>query len=177
MALRFAVLAALPLVLGQQAAQSRFGPHDVRAVFVIGKSDDRNQVQYGIRLDAECVPVGDEPVYAYWRNYEKGGELTEDLNWMDRKAYAVKGQWVRERSPAGSKVLLTLKATDERGIAIMTKKQDGKCVAEAVATIDGQPAKLEKIFLQLKGWASVDYIDISGVRLSTGKPVTERVKR
>ncbi len=41
-------------------------------VFSIAKSENKNQVQYVVRLDAHCAPVGPAPVFAYWRMLEKG---------------------------------------------------------------------------------------------------------
>src|SRR5262245_39402918 len=91
------------------AGEGRFGPNDVPTLFVIAKNLDRNEVQYGIRLDKDCIPVGDEPIYAYWRQFEKGPSVTEDLNLLDKTVYGIKGQWVTKRSAEGSKVLMTVK--------------------------------------------------------------------
>ena len=44
-------------------------------------------------------------------------------------------------------------------------------------TIAGGTAELLSIFVKLGGPLSVDYIDIKGRDLSTGKPVSERLKR
>jgi hypothetical protein len=52
----------------------QFAPPDVRSVFFIAKSQNRNQVHYGIRLDRECNPIGTRPVFAYWRMFENQGE-------------------------------------------------------------------------------------------------------
>src|SRR4051812_47225394 len=95
-------------------AEGRFGDHDVRTMFVIGKNTDKNEVQFGIRLDADCLPIGDEPIYNYWRQYEKGPEVTEDLNFLDKTGYGIKRQKVEERSAAGSKVVMQLRATSDR---------------------------------------------------------------
>src|SRR5579862_229788 len=93
------VVACLAVPFVAQADSNRFGPTDVQTLFVIGKNLDRNEVQYGIRLDKDCVPVGKEPLYAYWRQFEKGPNVTEDLNFLDRTVYGIGGQWVTERSP------------------------------------------------------------------------------
>jgi len=157
------------------AADSRFGPNDVRTIFEIGKNLDKNVVQYGIRLDKDCVPVGDEPIYAYWRQFEKGPEVTEDLNFLDKQGYGIKGEWVTKRSPEGSKVLMTLRATD-RAIAVIVKKNDdGKCSATAITTINGGPAQLSRVFVHVAGFLKVDWVEIQGN--ASGKPIVERVNR
>jgi hypothetical protein len=157
-------------------ANGRFGPHDVRTMFVIGKNTDRNEVQFGIRLDADCVPVGDEPVYPYWRQYEKGPDVTEDLNFLDKTGYGIKSQTVEQRSPSGSKVVMRLRATSSRTIAIYTRKDGNACVAEPLSNISGVAARLQRIHVQLSGPLSVSYIDISGIRTDNGQPIVERAK-
>src|SRR5256885_5089221 len=98
---RFACFFFVTIISTTASADSRFGPHDVRTIFEIGKNLDRNVVQYGIRLDKDCVPVGDEPIYAYWRQFEKSPDATEDLNFLDKQGYGIKGEWVTKRSPEG----------------------------------------------------------------------------
>lgn len=157
-------------------AEGRFGPHDVRTMFVIGKNTDKNEVQYGIRLDKDCVPIGDEPVYAYWRQYEKGPEVTEDLNFLDKTGYGIKDQRVEQRSPASSKVLMRLRATSDRTIAIYVRKEGATCVAEPISYIAGTSARLQRIHVQLSGPLSISWIDIRGVRTDNKQPINERTK-
>lgn len=159
------------------ADANRFGPFDVRTMFVIGKNLDRNEVQYGIRLDKDCVPVGDEPVYAYWRQFEKGPEVTEDLNFLDKQGYGIAGQWVKVRSVDGSRVTVSLRATSERGISVFVKKlPNGKCSANAVTTVENAPARLEKIFVHVAGWLKIDWLEITGYR-ANGDKVVEHINR
>jgi Domain of unknown function (DUF4833) len=54
------------------ASSVDFGEHDVRSVFPIEKSQNRNQVHYGVHLSEACVPPRDAPVYVYWRELRKG---------------------------------------------------------------------------------------------------------
>lgn len=169
---------ACSLVLGNVArADARFGTNDIRTVFVIAKNIDRDEVQYGIHLDKDCSPVGSEPVYAYWRQLEQGPDVTEDLNLLDRTVYGIDKQGVTKRSPEESKVLMTLKATPTRGIAIVTRRREGKCVADSIAFVNGKPARLERVFVHVPGFMRVDWIEIRGVDLATGRPVVERVNR
>jgi len=157
-------------------AEGRFGPHDVRTLFVIGKNLDRNEVQYGLRLDKDCVPVGDEPVYPYWRVYEKGPEVTDDLNFLDKTGYGIKDQKVEQRSPSGSKVMMRLRATSDRSIAIYIRKDADKCVADSLTYITGTSALLQRIHVQLSGPLSIQYIDLRGLRADNRQPINERVK-
>ncbi len=158
------------------AADPKFGPNDLPTLFVIAKNIDRNEVQYGIHLDKDCVPVGDEPIYAYWRQFERGANVTEDLNFLDKTVYGIGGQWVLQRSADGSKVLMKVKASGERGIAILVKKNEsGKCVSDTVATIAGQRAHLDRVFVHVPGFMRVDWVEIRGTAASDHKPIVERV--
>lgn len=165
-------LAALPSVAH---ADPKFGPNDIRTLFAIKKSENKNEIHYGIHLDESCQPVGDEPLFAYWQELEQGPNVVLDLNIFDKKAYGIKGQWVQKRTPEESKLLMSLKATPDRGIAITTKKKDGHCVAETVATINKESAILEQVFVHIAGFLSVDWIELRGLRF--GRPMVERVKR
>jgi hypothetical protein len=165
------------LALGPDAqAEGRFGAHDIQTLFVIGKNTDKNEVQFGIHLDKDCSPLGDEPIYAYWRQYEKGPEVTEDLNFLDKTGYGIKSQKVEKRTPTGGKVNLVLKATPERGIGIFVHKEGSSCVAEPLAFISGVTARLERIHVQLKSFLSIDYIEIRGKRVDDKQAIVERAK-
>ena len=76
------------------ADERRFRANDIRTLFAIAKNTNRNEVQYGVKLDDECQPVGNEPVYAYWRDFEKGPEVTDDLSAIERSLYGVREQRV-----------------------------------------------------------------------------------
>jgi len=163
-------VSALPSVAH---ADPTFGPNDIRTLFAIKKSENKNEVHYGIHLDPNCVPIGDEPIFAYWQDFEKGPNVLADLTLFEKSAYGIKGQWVRKRSAEESKVLMSLKATPDRGILVTTSKKNGKCVAESLATINKEPALLEQVFVHIAGFLSVDWIELRGFRM--GKPSVERV--
>ena len=159
-----------------RAGGPRFGPNDIRALFAIAKNIDRDEVRYAIRLDKDCMPVGDAPLHAYWQQIEQGPDVVEDLNILDRTVYGIEGQWILKRTADESKVLMTLKATPKRGIAVITRKRDGKCVADSIATINGKPAHLESVFVHIPGFLKVDWIEIKGTDVAASQPVVERVK-
>jgi hypothetical protein len=48
-------------------------------VFSIAKSENKNQVQYVVRLDDHCAPWGPEPLSAYWRMLEQGPTQTAPI--------------------------------------------------------------------------------------------------
>ncbi len=127
-----------------------------------------------MKLDEDCQPIGNEPVFAYWRDFEKVPEVTDDLSAIERSLYGVRDQKVLARVPGESKILMSLKATPQRGIAIFVRKRDRKCMSESIATINGAPAHLERVFVHVAGIMSVDWIELRGQL--NGQPAVERVK-
>src|SRR5262249_49525217 len=115
--------------------------------------------------------------YAYWRQFEQGPEVTEDLNFLDKTAYGIRRQSIQIQTERGTKIVMTLRATAERGIAVVVRKDGASCSAEALAFIGNVPARLNRIYVHVAGFLSVDYIELSGVRLDNGKPVVERINR
>lgn len=173
-AFTFALALSIGIVADAGANESRFGPNDIQTLFGIAKNTNRNVVEYGIRLDADCKTIGNEPVYAYWRDYEKGPTVTSDLNMLDRTVYSVSRQNVVKRDDTGSRVVVVLKAATDRAIAVNVSKKDGKCVAESNAFISGTAARLDRIFVQVSGF-SYDWIELRG--FANGKPIVERVTK
>lgn len=161
-----------------EAAYPAFGPNDVPTVFFISKSDDRNRVDYWMRLDRNCQPVNDAAVTPYWREFEKAPPVvTHSINFLDRMAYGISAQGVTSRNATGAEYALRLKAVG-RPIGITTRRAtNGKCVAIARTTIAGVTAELISIYAKLASPLSVEYIDIKGRDFRSGKPIVERLKR
>jgi hypothetical protein len=159
------------------AADPSFGPHDVPTVFFINKSDDKNRVDYGLRLDARCAPTMDDAVLPYWREFEKAPPVvTHGIGMLDKMAYGIATQRVVRRDPQGGEHFMRLKQVG-RPIGIASRRDaSGRCTATARTTIAGVTASLTSIFVKLNGPLSVAYIDIKGKDMRTGKPVVERLK-
>jgi hypothetical protein len=70
----FLVVLAATLLLATvaQASGVAVATRAVQSIFFIAKSENKNQVHYGIRLDEACSPAGDSPMFAYWRMLERG---------------------------------------------------------------------------------------------------------
>lgn len=149
----------------------RFGPSDVQIVFAIGKSDDHNQVQYAVRLTKDCRPVGKEPVFGYWREYDNHERLLP-MGWLDSFAYGIGSQAVR---PTGA-ISMSIKTAPNREIDIeVSRGADGVCAARPYIKILGRRARLSLIFLKLSGPFSVSWVEIRGTDVETGQPIVERV--
>jgi hypothetical protein len=158
---------------GGQLAPSR----DVRSVFLVAKSENRNQVHYGLRVDAGCAPLGDEPVYAYWRMLERGPLATEPLLAIERPAYGFAEQLRLERGERGGAVRVRLAAMPDRPIVVQSAVRDGVCAASTATTIAGVPASLESVFVQLRWPFGVAHMIVAGRALADGRELRERIAR
>jgi hypothetical protein len=178
---RTALGAALAVTLTAAAAGAVYpvwGPHDVPTTFFIAKSDDRNRVDYGMRLDAHCAPVSDDAMVLYWHEFEPPPPpRTHGLNFLDQRGYGIAAQRAVKREENGGDYVLRLRQVG-RPIGIASHRgADGRCTTIARTTINGKTSELSSIYVKLSGPFSVDYIDIRGRSFTDGKPVSERLKR
>ena len=163
--------------------QPQMGTHDVPTVFWISKSDDKNRVDYGIRLDARCAPVKDDAVFQYWRHFEPpdDGTQTHLLGTMEYIPYGISEQRTIRKTQTGGIHILKLRQFDKSPVGIVTKKSaDGRCTSQARAVINSKETELTYIYVKLaKGglMPSVEYVDVHGKDLETGAEVIERVKK
>lgn len=175
-----ALAAAVPGSAG--AADPEFGQHDVPTVFYISKSDDRNRVDYGIRLDARCAPAKDDAVFPYWREFENSPPVrTHALGMFEYVPYGISEQRSIKKTQTGGVHVMKLRQFDKTQIGIITKKEaDGRCTSQAHAIINGKEAELTYIYVKLgKGGLTpkVDWVDVHGKDLETGAEIVERMKK
>jgi hypothetical protein len=148
----------------------------VASVFSIAKSQNKNQVQYAVRLDPHCVPAGSAPVFAYWRMLELGPTQTAPLLSREVEAYGLASQDVLSTDPSGGKVRAVLKALPSRPLTIATwRGSDHACHAAATMSIAGAPAHLFSVYVHLK-WDGVDYLLLQGWSMD-GAKVRETLRR
>jgi len=148
----------------------------VRSVFFIAKSENKNQVHYGVRVDATCRVTGSEPVYGYWRDLEEGPKVTSKLLDQEQPAYGVTRPRKVENSAQGGKVLFGLRGFPDRSITIQTFAHDGQCKAWAMTEIKQAPAILRSLYVELGFLFSIDFVLLRGVRIGDGGPVQEKVE-
>lgn len=141
---------------------------DISSVMFISKSENKNQVHYGIHLDASCMPSGAAPVYAYWLMLEKGPNVTEPLLSRELRGYGIGAQAVH-----GDDVRITLRGLPGRPITIHVRREpNGTCAANAETTIGGILARVFNVHLFL-GFLHVKAVLISGWN-AAGEVVRER---
>jgi hypothetical protein len=175
---------ALALVLTTQSRGARadapsFGPNDIETLFFIAKSEGKNRAEYGMRLDRNCAPYGDEPVFPYWRVLEPSPPApTKSMGTMAKLAYGISNQSVLKRTASGGEATIQLRQVPRTIFLKTSRGPDGRCTA-LVRTKIGSVlfAQLLSIFVKLSGPLSVTYIDIKGKHPDTGESIEERLRR
>jgi hypothetical protein len=146
-------------------------------VFSIAKSENKNQVQYVVRVDDHCAPVGPAPVSAYWRMLESGPTQTAPILPREVAAYGLASQAVVANDASGAAVRIVLKAMPSRPLTIVTSRGgDGLCRALASIPIAGTSAHLFNVYVHLK-WDGVDYMLLRGWSLDGSHVVSETIKK
>jgi len=162
----------LPRALRAEASAGRSNT-GAALLFSIAKSENKNQVQYAVHLNAQCVPQPPAPVFAYWRMLEVGPDRVQPLLPRELRAYGIG----RQRVGIGGNVRLVLRAVPSRPILVETgRAADGKCQATAKVTIAGSRAYLFNIYLKLKWPFGVEYLLLRGWSMDRAHVVTERLE-
>jgi hypothetical protein len=146
-------------------------------LFLISKSENKNQVAYKVRLDDACRPDGAAPVFARWRMLERSSTAVEPLLAVEEAAYGVARQEVVERGEGGGVVRLTLRALPDRVIVVRAARRGAACVAEASTRIEGTPARLFGVHARLAWPFGLDALEITGWAERDGRVVRETVRR
>jgi hypothetical protein len=141
----------------------------IESLFIISKSENKNQVHYALTVDDACAPLGPAPVRPYWRMFEKGPNAQEPLLDREQPAYGIASQ-----SVTAGVVTLSLRALSARGITVRTfRGDDGRCQATSHVTIEGAPARLYNVHVALK-LLGVDYLLLTGWS-DAGRTVREKL--
>jgi hypothetical protein len=173
----FPVLVALTVGASvTRAAEPETLPHDV-PLFTVSKSENKNLVQYSLRVDGHCAPVPGAPVFAFWQMLENGPGRTEPLLAREQRAYGVASQVVMDRREDGGRVRLVLNAVPKRAILIdTTRAADGSCRAYPRVSIDGTLAYIYNVYIHLRWLFGVDYLLLSGWSVDGSHVVSEKLQ-
>jgi hypothetical protein len=170
-----ATLGAFVLAGNFVAVDVHGGPAtDVDSVFFIAKSENRNQVHYGIHLDSTCTPVGANPVHAYWRMNEKGGAI-EPLLPIEEQVYGLDSPQYVVHEGDNSRVTLRVRGIASRVVTIHVGPGPEGCRAVGFVEMKGTLARLTWVYLKTRWPGGIEYVLIRGRRSGTGEPIEERV--
>lgn len=161
------VLAAAALS-AQSIGAPWFGANDVASVFYVSKSENKNQVHFGVHLAADCTFEGATPAFSYWEIRE-GAAHREALLPREEPAYGIASQ-----SIASGALRVTLRALPHRTIVVYASRGEHGCTATAAISLSGATARLDHVFVQLAWPFGVSHLSIVG-RTDLGAWVEERV--
>ena len=150
------------------------GPHDPASVFLVAKSENKNQVHYGVKLDAACNVIGSSPLYGYWRMLEKKGEIEPILS-REVRAYGLGPVQRIERTGDATTIYARMNAIPDRELRVTVARTGGRCEAQANFSIAGEDAQLRLIYIRLSWPFGVDYILLRGSRMADGRVVEEKI--
>ena len=170
------VLAAAVMVGAQVPATASAGFRRLRSIFHIEKSENRNQVHYDLRVDAQCRPAPKDqvPLVAYWQMREEGPNASEPLTSLEQRAYGIEEDSIEvTRSTEGGRVRFALRAMPDRPLSIAIHREGQRCRAHAYTQIDGKKAKLASVYVEV-GMLSAEYLLLRG-QAHSGAAVQEKV--
>lgn len=118
----------------------------LNSIFFITKSDNGNQVHYGVETNANCSLKGSKPAYPYWKL--ASGRL-EGL-----QSYEVPAFGIASQSVSGNKVVMELNGLRGRRISksiMIRSTQSGsqRCKISAFTKINGEVTQLLKVHIDL----------------------------
>ncbi|MFO0675348.1 MAG: DUF4833 domain-containing protein [Polyangiaceae bacterium] len=149
---------------------------DLPSVFFVSKNENKNEVHYGLHLDAKCRPVGKAPLFAYWRMKEKGPAVTEPLLTRELAGYGLGAQRVESREDA-SLVTFTVRALPERPILLEVKEIDGTCSATPWIVIGEGTAHLANIHVNVSWPFGIGSVVLRGTKKGDGTNVSETIAK
>ena len=165
----------IALLITTSGSASLPAPGSNIPVFSIAKSQNKNQVQYVIRVDDHCVPIAPAPMSAYWRMLEQGPTATAPLLPREEAAYGLASQAIIASDSRGARVRAVLRALASRPLTVATwRGGDGKCTAVATLPIAGQPARLFNVYVLLK-WNGVDSLLLRGWSMDGARVIQEKI--
>ena len=140
------------------------------SLFYLQRTKNTNTIVYELNRTENGNLNEDDPVKVYWRHFEVGKDVTNDLSFFESvSVYGVSTQ----RTASGFKI--KLKAFKDRAINLV-KNKAGDFVGQM--QINGKMARLDRIYVESREgmiMPTVLHVDLFGTDLTTGESVTERV--
>ena len=139
-------------------------------LFYIERVKNKNIISYDVNLNKENKPDPEQPLNVYWINREKNpGEKEELSHTEERMAYGYK-----VLKSDSDTIKITLTAFDSRILSLVSHDNNYICLVD----IDKQPARLDKIYVKTTkpNSLSVEYVELYGINISSGKSCSERIK-
>lgn len=146
---------------------------DPNLLFIIQRNKNTNTVVYAVNKEDDGAIKADEPVNVYWIMFEKDGNPTEGLNFLERNsAYGTSS----EAGEEDGHFMVTVSALKDRPLEVFLD-ESGAPVAQV--EISGEVGNLKRIFVKSKssmiGLPKVQYVELFGVHPADGTDVYEKI--
>ena len=144
-------------------------------MFHIERNKNRNLVKYAVYVNKEsCQPKKSEAAHVYWRNLEVSPTDVSDLLFIEKPAYGIDSQSLKD-----DELHMRLEALTEKLVTVEFAKTDTGCTATPHMSINGEEAVLNEVYVyakERKFWLpKVMWIDIRGSN-PQGTAVDERIE-
>ena len=166
--LKLILLTFLLVLPFQLLADNDASDHSDYRLFHVERSKNKNIVCYDVNLTGSILDSS-EPIKVYWINHEERMGARNGLSAIQKRlAFGYK-----LKSKNGSSAQITINACPDRTIRIEKDTDSYRCFTK----IAKQEAVLNKIFVKTKDSNSlkVEYVELSGTSLITGKPINEKI--
>ena len=138
-------------------------------LFYLQRSSNSNTIVYDVNILGNQKINPKEPVEVYWMRYNSDG-AKKALSFVERKfAYGLSFDRINS-----DVYTINLTAYADRDITIFI---NGEGKAEAHLVINGQSARLKRIYLDISGsgfWTSVNSVELMGIDLKNNQLDTEK---
>ncbi len=162
------MLAFLLTLSFQLLADSEANEHSDYRLFYVERSKNKNIVCYDVNLNGAGLNTA-EPINVYWINREERVGARDGLSAIQKRlafGYKVK-------SKNGTSAQIVINACPDRALRVEKDADSYKCFTQ----IDHQDAVLSKIYVKTKdsNSLSVEYVELSGISLVSGKLISEKI--
>lgn len=146
-------------------------PHELNQLFYLQRDPDYNTIVYTLNIENGELNKSD-PVLQYWIRYAEKGQM-QKLSFIQRKmAYGIHH---KEIEPG----IFELHVQAYKPLKIVLSKNAKSGKYQASVNIKDMDILLSRIFVRIKGGSlfkpNVEYIEVYGRNMATGKKITYRV--
>ena len=147
-------------------------PDDPNVMFYLHKNTNPNAIVYALKLGLDGKIDAKEPMEVFWRRYQEDGRKMK-LRWLEKTfAFDFKIKAIPSKPNTYEFSLIALK--DKKLYVTQNKKGE----PEVATTINGQIARLEKVYLTVddtKTMQDVLSMELFGKDFKTGKLIYEKI--
>lgn len=165
---KLTTLAFLLILPFQLLADSDANEHSDYRLFHVERSKNKNIVCYDVNVNGTGLNTS-EPINVYWINREERVGARDGLSAIQKRlAFGYK---VKSKDDTSAQIAIN--ACSDRIIRVEKDTDSYKCFTQ----INHQDAVLSKIYVKTKesNSLSVEYVELSGTSLASGKSISERI--